>query len=137
MIIMSEVINWMRDDSVVSRRRRGPNAIVVFADFYDYEMTTQVFQLPDEKGALLKNMKEILDSLVDPQAEDNSVTIVCEETTKSWDLEEIENQGKKRVIKELIDLLTKDSNWDAVWKIAGWQSGNESWEVKWERVNFV
>ena len=64
MIEISEVINWLRNDSVVSRR--GPNSIVLFADFYDYEMTTQVWQLPDDKDAVINSMKEILDSLVDP-----------------------------------------------------------------------
>ena len=67
----------------------------------------------------------------------NSITIVCAETTKTWDIAMIENQGKEKVVKELMDLLTKDDNWDAVWKVSGWQSGNESWEVKWERINFV
>ena len=136
---MSEVINWLRDDSVVSRR--GPNSIVLFADFYDYEMTTQVWQLPDDKDAVINSMKEILDSLVDPDAEDNSVTIVCAETTKTWDIAMIENQGKEKVVKELMDLLKKDDNWNAGgatgWSVSGWQSGNESWEVKWERINFV
>lgn len=132
---MSEVINWLRDDSVVSRR--GPNAIVAFADFYDYEMTTQIYQLPDDKDDVIDNMKEILDSLVDPGAEDNSVTIICKETTKTWDIAMIENQGKEKVVKELMDLLTKDDNWDAVWNVSGWQSGSENWEVRWERVNFV
>ena len=88
---------------------------IMDADFYDYEMTTQVWQLPDDKDAVINSMKEILDSLVDPDAEDNSVTIVCAETTKTWDIAMIENQGKEKVVKELMDLLTKDDNWDAVW----------------------
>ena len=74
MIEISEVINWLRNDSVVSRR--GPNSIVLFADFYDYEMTTQVWQLPDDKDAVINSMKEILDSLVDPDAEDNSIKLI-------------------------------------------------------------
>lgn len=133
MIEISEVINWLRDDSVVSRR--GPNAIVVVADFYDYEMTTQIFQLPEDKDDAINQINNILDDLVDPDAEDNSVDIVCQETTKSWDRAMIENQGKTKVVNEVMDLLKK--NWDSVWKISGWQSGNENWEVKWERVNFV
>ena len=133
MIEISEVINWLRDDSVVSRR--GPNAIVVVADFYDYEMTTQIFQLPEDKDDAINQMNNILDDLVDPDAEDNSVEIVCQETTKTWDIAMIENQGKEKVVNELMGLLKK--NWDSVWKVSGWQSGNESWEVKWERVNFV
>jgi hypothetical protein len=132
-IEISEVINWLRDDSVVSRR--GPNAIVVVADFYDYEMTTQIFQLPEDKDDAINQINNILDDLVDPDAEDNSVDIVCQETTKSWDRAMIENQGKTKVVNEVMDLLKK--NWDSVWKISGWQSGNENWEVKWERVNFV
>ena len=47
----------------------------------------------------------------------------------------IENQGKTKVVNEVMDLLKK--NWDSVWKIWGWQSGSENREVKWERVNFV
>lgn len=133
MIVISEVINWLRDDSVVSRR--GPNAIVVVADFYDYEMTTQIFQLPEDKDDAINQINNILDDLVDPDAEDNSVDIVCQETTKSWDRAMIENQGKTKVVNEVMDLLKK--NWDSVWKISGWQSGSENWEVKWERVNFV
>lgn len=133
MIEISEVINWLRDDSVVSRR--GPNAIVVVADFYDYEMTTQIFQLPEDKDDAINQINNILDDLVDPDAEDNSVDIVCQETTKSWDRAMIENQGKTKVVNEVMDLLKK--NWDSVWKISGWQSGSENWEVKWERVNFV
>lgn len=133
MIEISEVINWLRDDSVVSRR--GPNAIVVVADFYDYEMTTQIFQLPEDKDDAINQINNILEDLVDPDAEDNSVDIVCQETTKSWDRAMIENQGKTKVVNEVMDLLKK--NWDSVWKISGWQSGNENWEVKWERVNFV
>jgi hypothetical protein len=132
-IEISEVINWLRDDSVVSRR--GPNAIVVVADFYDYEMTTQIFQLPEDKDDAINQINNILEDLVDPDAEDNSVDIVCQETTKSWDRAMIENQGKTKVVNEVMDLLKK--NWDSVWKISGWQSGNENWEVKWERVNFV
>ena len=133
MIEISEVINWLRDDSVVSRR--GPNAIVVVADFYDYEMTTQIFQLPEDKDDAINQINNILEDLVDPDAEDNSVDIVCQETTKSWDRAMIENQGKTKVVNEVMDLLKK--NWDSVWKISGWQSGSENWEVKWERVNFV
>jgi hypothetical protein len=132
-IEISEVINWLRDDSVVSRR--GPNAIVVVADFYDYEMTTQIFQLPEDKDDAINQINNILEDLVDPDAEDNSVDIVCQETTKSWDRAMIENQGKTKVVNEVMDLLKK--NWDSVWKISGWQSGSENWEVKWERVNFV
>jgi len=132
-IEISEVINWLRDDSVVSRR--GPNAIIVMADFYDYEMTTQIFQLPDDKDTAINQMKEIFASLIDPSAEDNSATIVCQETTKTWNRTMIETQGPEKVVKELIDLLMK--NWDAVWRVSGWQSGSENWEVSWERVNFV
>jgi len=136
---MSEVINWLRDDSVVSRR--GPNAIVIMSDYYDYDLSTTIHELPQDKDTALNQMEEVLSRLVDPGAEDNSITIVCAETTKTWDIAMIENKGQDLVVKEIMDLLKKDHNWNGGgsigWRVSGWQSGNENWEVNWERVNFV
>ena len=73
MIVISEVINWLRDDSVVSRR--GPNAIVVAADFYDYELVATVYQLPEEKNNVILQLKSILDSMVDAGAEDCNLKV--------------------------------------------------------------
>ena len=133
MIEISEVINWLREDSVVSRR--GPNSIVVLADFYDYDINTQIYQLPTDKETVIKHINENLIALVDPDAEDSSVTIVCQEGTKQWSRTMIVNQGKKQVIADVMKMLKK--SWDDVWKVSGWQMGSEHWEISWERVNLV
>ena len=138
MIEISEVINWLRDDSVVSRR--GPNAIVVVCDFFDYDITTQVFQLPDDDVTVINQITEIMGSIIDPGAEDSSAFIkwgsdTVDENKREWDYNDITNMGKPTVLKELMDLLKKHYN--GVWKVGGWQSGNESWEVEYRRHNFV
>ena len=137
MIEISEVINWLRDDSVVSRR--GPNAIVVVCDFYDYEITTQVFQLPDDDVTVVNQIREIMSSMIDSGAEDSSAFIRWGsdklDEQKNWDYNDITNMGQLTVLNELMDLLKKHYN--GVWQVGGWQSGNESWEVEYRRHNFV
>lgn len=137
MIEISEVINWLRDDSVVSRR--GPNAIVVVCDFYDYEITTQVFQLPDDDVTVVNQIREIMSSMIDSGAEDSSAFIRWGsdklDEQKNWDYNDITNMGELTVLNELMDLLKKHYN--GVWQVGGWQSGNESWEVEYRRHNFV
>ena len=44
---MSEVINWLS-------RSKGPEAVVIYADFYDYDLNTNIFKLPEEKEGVLK-----------------------------------------------------------------------------------
>ena len=136
MIEISEVINWLRDDSVVSRR--GPNAIVVMADFYDYTLTTQVFQLPDDDVTVSLQIEEIMGSMIDPGAEDSTAFFSWGsdkiDTRRDWDHNDITNMGKQKVLKELMDLLLK--HYDGVWWLGGYQSGNESWEVEYRRHNF-
>ena len=137
MIEISEVINWLRDDSVVSRR--GPNAIVVVCDFYDYEITTQVFQLPDDDVTVVNQIREIMSSMIDSGAEDSSAFIRWGsdklDEQKNWDYNDITNMGQLTVLNELMDLLKKHYN--GVWQVGGYQSGNESWEVEYRRHNFV
>ena len=107
MIEISEVINWLRDDSVVSRR--GPNAIVVVCDFYDYEITTQVFQLPDDDVTVVNQIREIMSSMIDSGAEDSSAFIRWGsdklDEQKNWDYNDITNMGQLTVLNELMDLL--------------------------------
>ncbi len=132
MIEISEVINWVRDESVVSRR--GSNAIVVMADFYDYMLNTQVFQLPDDDVTVVNQITEIMGSIIDPGAEDSSAFIKWGENRREWDHNDITNMGRQTVLKELMDLLRK--HYDGLWTVGGYQSGNESWEVEYRRHNF-
>ena len=53
---MSEVINWLS-------RSKGPEAVVIYADFYDYDLNTNIFKLPEEKEGVLKLINSLIDEL--------------------------------------------------------------------------
>lgn len=138
MIVISEVINWLRDDSVVSRR--GPNAIVVAADFYDYELVATVYPLPEEKNNAILQLKSVLDSMVDAGAEDCDLRVQwgkksLNENKKKWDHGDINSIPPQDIIKEVMDILEK--NWEDIWSVEAYQSGSETWEIEWRRHNFV
>lgn len=138
MIVISEVINWLRDDSVVSRR--GPNAIVVAADFYDYELVATVYPLPEEKNNAILQLKSVLDSMVDAGAEDCDLRVQwgkksLNENKKKWDHGDINSIPPQDIIKEVMDILEK--NWEDIWSVEAYQSSNETWEIEWRRHNFV
>lgn len=127
MIEISQVINYLQE-------LRGPNSIVVMADFYDYTLTTQVFQLPDDDLTVVNQIEEIMNTMIDPGAEDSSAFIVWVGGKRTWDHTDITNMGRQTVLKELMDLLR--THYDGQWQIGGYQSGNESWEVEYRRHNF-
>ena len=140
MIEISEVINWMQDDERLKLRlRRGPNAIVVMADFYDNELNQHVFQLPDEEITVVNTITEVMDALVDTTAEACKVDIMwgvdaVNENQQTWGEQKIQTMGKEKVVKALTDLLKK--NFEGLWIVSGYQAGDASWEVEYRRYNF-
>ena len=147
---MSEVINWLS-------RSKGPEAVVIYADFYDYDLNTNIFKLPEEKEGVLKLINSLIDELENqlnsiddilfrldlspPDRNKSDQTFENMRTQVSnnrieWAFEEIEEKGLEQVKLEIAKHL--DISWESDWNLNGWVNDSQgTHEFDFKRWNLV
>ena len=131
---MSNVINWLTET-------RGPDAIVVFVEWYDYSISDVVFALPKQKNDVIVAIKNVFSEMDVSQAEDIAIDLKIRPQTNDrpyleWKYDDFMNKGTDAIEGAILDQINK--SWDEEWTISGWYNdGNDTWEFNFRRHNFV
>ena len=135
---MSTVINWLKET-------RGPDAVVVFVEWYDYSISDVVFALPKQKNDVIVAIKNVFSEMDVSQAEDIAIDLKIRPQTNEppsqtnylqWKYDDFINKGKDAIEGAILDQINK--SWDVEWTISGWYNdGNDTWEFNFRRHNFV
>ena len=132
-----EIINWLK-------KTRGPDAIVIFVEWYDYTISDVVFALPKQKNDVIVAIKNIFDEMDVPNAEDIAIDVkirpgnerLKETNYTQWKYSDFEKVGKDVVLDAVLDSINK--SWDVNWELSGWYNdGNDTWEFNFRRHTFV
>ena len=135
---MSTVINWLKET-------RGPDAVVVFVEWYDYSISDVVFALPKQKNDVVVAIKNVFSEMDVSNAEDIAIDLKIRPQTNEppsqtnylqWKYDDFINKGKDAIEGAILDQINK--SWDVEWTISGWYNdGNDTWEFNFRRHNFV
>ena len=132
-----EIINWLK-------KTRGPDAIVIFVEWYDYTISDVVFALPEQKNDVIVAIKNIFGEMDVPNAEDIAIDVkirpgnerLKETNYTQWKYSDFEKVGKDVVLDAVLDSINK--SWDVNWELSGWYNdGNDTWEFNFRRHTFV
>ena len=131
---MSNVINWLT-------KTRGPDAVVVFVEWYDYSISDVVFALPKQKNDVIVALKNVFSELDVSQAEDIAIDLKIRPQTNDrpyleWKYDDFMNKGTDAIESAILEHINK--SWDMEWTISGWyNNGDDTWEFNFRRHNFV
>jgi len=130
---MSEVINWLTQG-------RGPESVIIYGDWYDYELSTSLYYGPTAKEDVKKSIHNIF-AEVDTQFQDNiQMNVRTNKSNSGWieyDYNAFIEKGASTIRNEIWNLWL-ESNWNKEWEFAGYITDNDgTWEFSFRRHNFV
>jgi hypothetical protein len=127
---MSQVINWLT-------KTRGPEAVIIYGDWYDYELSTQLYELPEKKADVFTALQNIFQE-IDPQFQENIVINlkIGAKPIDEYNYDDFVKHGAGGIHEKVT--LRLEQNWGSIWNLDGYITDTDgTWEFSFRRHNFV